>query len=111
MSRTARPRAYDPATHGRARIWSGVNAEARCQGVVDGYNGNPRRARGSFPTAEAAEVYRVAYLEYFRGQAGLFDAKGTQPPRPPSSTPAAASPEGDWIDPQGALFDSLPRTR
>lgn len=79
---TPERRAYDPARHGRARRWSGANAEARCQGVVDGYHGNPRRARGSFPTAEAAEVYRIAYLEYFRGQAGLFgtvEARGSQP--------------------------------
>lgn len=82
MAGTGRRRAYDAAKHGRARRWSGANAEARCQGVVDGYNGNPRRARGSFPTAEAAEVYRVAYLEYFGGQVGLFataEANGTQP--------------------------------
>ena len=65
-------RTYDPAIHGRARVWTGANAEARCQGEVDGYNGNPPRARSSFPTSEAAEVYRIAYLEYFRGQVGLF---------------------------------------
>jgi hypothetical protein len=80
MAGTAR-RVYDPAKHGRARRWSGANAEARVRGTVDGYDGNPPRARGSFATAEAAEVYRVAYLEYFRGQVGLFateEAKGTQ---------------------------------
>ena len=64
----ATARAYDTATHGRARAWSGANAEARCSGVVDGYNRNPPRARASFPTAEAAEVYRTAYLEYWNGE-------------------------------------------
>lgn len=63
-----------PPTTGHVRIWSGVNAEARHQGVIDGWNGNPPRPRGSFPTEEAAEVYRIGYLEHFRGQIGLFPA-------------------------------------
>lgn len=63
-----------PPKQGHVRIWSGVNAEARHQGVLDGYHGNPRRPRDSFPTEEAAEVYRIGYLEYFSGQVGLFSA-------------------------------------
>ena len=63
-----------PPKQGHVRIWSGVNAEARHQGVLDGYHGNPPRPRDSFPSEEAAQVYRVGYLEYFRGQIGLFAA-------------------------------------
>lgn len=32
-----------PPTTGHVRIWSGVNAEARHQCVIDGWNGNPPR--------------------------------------------------------------------
>ena len=69
----ATARSYDPIRHGRARVWSGANAEAHCQGVVDGYHRDPPRPRGSFPTAEAAEVYRLAYLEHWNGaEVALF---------------------------------------
>ena len=63
-----------PPRKGHVRIWSGVNAEARHHGVLDGYHGNPPRPRDTFPNDEAAEVYRIGYLEYFRGEIGLFPA-------------------------------------
>lgn len=118
-------RPYDPAKHGYARVWSGANAEARVAGVVDGHDSNPPRARSSFPTAEAAEVYRTAYLEHWNGTTvGLFprpklqldarlparedaDQVVADHPGPPMPQCAAAdAPAGHQYGPQAALFET-----
>lgn len=66
-------RDYDPKKHGSARRFTGVCAEARVEGTVDGHDGRPparvRRFHGL-----AREVYIEAYREHARPgmQMGLF---------------------------------------
>lgn len=63
MPKTARE--YDPAKHGRARVFSGACADARVEGTVDGYHGRPGTRAAKYHGL-ARQVYIEAYREHAR---------------------------------------------